>query len=275
MVDIKINMKIIVLSILIAAFMYPATLSYLLNAGKDISIAKKLSSSTLVNTRASIDPEKTKIVFMFDDGWSSVYSEAYKLMKQYDYKASVPIIPSRINKEDYMSYEQLSDLYLEGWDLLNHSYFHKENKYENSDELLSEFNKSRKWMNNRYIGRCSDMVVIPYGEINPYLIDQLKDDGYRSIRTSDNIIILDRSKIEYYPVTTINLLTNVPEYEVERLLEQSVYKSKTIILILHKIDDIDDGFGMTYNKDKFEQILMFIHENSDKFQVIIYSQLFE
>jgi len=47
-----------------------------------------------------------------------------------------------IDEKEYMSYEQLSELYLKGWDLLNHSYSHKENfeeiilfLNERSDEL--------------------------------------------------------------------------------------------------------------------------------------------
>lgn len=274
MISIKINMKIIILSIIITIFMYPFTTSYLFNIMRDVSIAKKLSSSTVQNIKTTVDRDKTKVVFMFDDGWESVYTEAYELMNEFDYKGSLAVIPSLVGEAGYMSYEQLSELYLQGWELLNHTYYHKENAYEDSLKLLSDFNKARKWMTNRYIGDFSNMAVIPYGEVNPYIIDMLKGDGYRNVRTSDNIIILDRNEIEYYPVATINLLTNIPEYEVERLLAQSFTEPKTFLLIMHKIGNVDDGFGMTYSRDKFEHIITFINENSDKFQVITYSQIF-
>lgn len=273
MIIIKINIKIVILSFIIAILMYPKTFDFLINSGKDIYIAKKLTTNSIQNTKTTISSDKTSIVFMFDGGWSSVYLNAYHIFKEYDYKGSIQIIPSLVDEKEYMSYEQLAELYLEGWNLLNHSYSHKENTYVKSDELLSDFNKARQWMINRYIGKYSDMVVMPYGEINPYLIDKLKKSGYRNIRTSDNIIILNENEIKYHPVTVINLLTNVTVTEVKRQLTQTFKEHKTIVFTLNKIGDTDNGFGMTYNKNKLQQILMFINKNSDKFEVITYSEL--
>jgi len=275
MISIKINLKIVILSILVALIMYPKTIEILMNSGKSIYIAKKLSGVTIERNRTAAVVDKTRIVFMFDDGWKSVYTEAYGILEKYNYIGSVPIIPSRTVEKEYMSYEQLSELYLQGWDMLNHSYSHKENIYDNSDALLSDFNRARKWMKNRYIGIYSGMVVIPFGEINPFLIGQLKDAGYLSVRTSDNIIILNKSEIEYFPITTINLLTDVTVNEVKDILTKTFNEPNTIIFILHRIEDIDDGFDMTYRKDKLEEIIKFIDEHREKYQIITYSQLFQ
>jgi len=274
MIRIKVNMKILVLSILITALMYPKTIEFLINNGKNIYIARKLSTST-IQRNTTVDADKTKIVFIFDDGWKSVFTEAYGVMNKYDYRASVSIIPTKVYEKEYMSYEELSELYLNGWDLLNHSYSHEEDAYDNPDELLSEFNRARRWMENRHFGNCSGMLIIPYGDINPYLIKQIKDAKFSNIRTSDNILILDKYEIEYYSVNTINLLTDVTVKEVEDRLTQTSSESNAILFILHKIGNEDDEFGMTYSKDKFEQIIMYINQHSDKFQVISYSQLFE
>ena len=232
-----------------------------------------LKNNTIQNNNSTIDRDKTKIVFMFDDGLSSVYSEAYSLMKEYGYKGSVSIIPSLIVENEYMSYKELAELYLDGWDLLNHSYSHRADAYNNTDELLSDFDKSRRWMENRYFGKYSDMVVMPHGEINPYLISQLKNAGYRSVRTSDNIIVLDSFNYYYYPINSINPLTNISVNEVTAQLKQSFNEFKTFVLIFHKIGDEEDEFGMTYSKDKLKQIIMFINRHSDIFQVLTYSQL--
>ncbi len=274
MSDIKINIKVVILSILIAILMYPKTIVFLINTGKNIYVAKTLSTSTVQNDETSVNIDKNKVVFMFDDGWGSVYSEGYDIMKKYNFKGTIGVIPSRVSEKEYMSYKQLSELYLDRWDLLNHSYSHNENLYSDSDKLLSDFNRAKQWMENRYIGKSSNVIVMPYGEINPYLIGQFKEAGYRNIRTSDNIITLDKTKIEYYPITTISLLTDVSVEKVKNLLSQMLGQQKTIIFILHKIGDEDDSFGMTYSKDKLEQIIQFIHKNSKEFEVITYSQLF-
>lgn len=273
MVFIKINIKIIVLSILISVLMYPSAINYLIDAARDFSIAKRLSRGT-VKVNTTIDSDKSNVVFVFDDGWESVYTEAYELFNGFNYTGSVSVIPSRVGEAGYMTYEQLSDIYMKGWNLLNHTYSHSEDFYNDPDELLSDFNKAKKWMENRYIGDQSHMAVLPYGEINPYLIEKLKNNGYKNIRTSDNIIVLDKDKIEYYHVSTINLLTDVTVSEVINKLKPALEEPKSIMFILHKIEDGNDGFGMTYSRDKLEQILMFINQHKDKLQVITYSQLF-
>lgn len=274
MILIKINKKIVILSLLIAILMYPKTIFFLVKTVENIHIAKKLGSSTIQTNNPTVNTNKTNIVFMFDGGWKSIYTEVYGIMKKYGFKGSISVIPSLVDENEYMSYKQLAELYLEGWDLLNHSYSHKENMYNYPNELLSDFNKARQWMTNRYIGKCSNMVVIPYGEINPYVIKLFKEAGYRNIRTSENIIILENDEIVYYPATVINLIANVTVDKVKNILSEPVNQSKTVIFILNKIGNMDDAFGMTYRKDKLEQIIMFINEHSDKFQVITYSQLF-
>ena len=273
MINIKLNIKIVIISIVLSIFMYPRTIEFLADSIKMNYIAVQLNTTDLQRDTINIDPEMVKIVIMFDDGWESVYSNAYKILEKYNFKASIPIIPSLVDEEEYMSYKELADLYIQGWDLLNHSYTHKDESYNQPVQLVSDFNKSREWMNNRYIGNGSDMVVMPYGVINPYLINKFREEGYRNVRTSDNIILLDKDIIEYYPIRTINLLTDMKANEVINILETSEHK--TIIFILHKIEDTKDGYGMTYSKDKFEQILEYIYNNNDQFQVITYSQLFK
>lgn len=274
MIVIKINIKVVIVSIFIAVLMYPKTIGFLINSGKNIYIATKLSTINIQDDNTKVNTDKTKIIFMFDDGWKSVYSEAYNVIDEYNYKGNVALIPSLIGEEEYMTYEQLSELYLQGWDLINQSYSHEEDMYNDSDKLLSDFNKARQWMENRYIGKCSDMIVIPYGEINPYLIDRLRDAEYHNVRISDNIIKLKNNNIEYYPISMLNLLTDITVDEAKKLLIQKSKKHNTIMIILNKIRDTDKGYGMTYSKDKFEQIVMFINENKDEFEVVTYSQLF-
>lgn len=275
MISIKLNLKAVVLSVLIAVLMYPRTLEILIRSAEDISIARKLSSNAIRYNIDIIEPDKTKVVIMFDGGWSCVYTDAYEAMKKYNYKGTVAIIPSRINESQFMSYKQLADLYLEGWAFLNHSYSHKDNSYDMTDEMLKDFNRARQWMKNRYLGDFGDMVVMPYGEINPYLIEQLKAAGYRNVRTSDNVILLDKAEIEYYQVAMINLSKDLAVNEVQEMLTNITDETKAVIIVLNKIGSKEDSVDMTYSKVKFEEILRFINKNSDKLQIVTYSQLFE
>lgn len=275
MIIIKIYVRIIILSFIVAMFMYPKTIGIIVSSVRDIHVAFKLSARNIsdVNNKA-VDNDKTKVVFMFDDGWRSVYTEAFEVFKQYNYKASVPIIAGMIGETEYLTYNELAELYLDGWDLLNHTYLHKDGMYGNGEELLSDFNRGRNWMKNRFLGDYSNMAVMPYGEINPYLLRLLKEAGYLNVRTSGNIIVLDDPRQYYYSVNCISLLTDVTSNEAIDLLEQTHNESKTAIFILHKINDIDEGLGMTYSKEKLHRIIRYIDDNSDRYTIVTYSQLF-
>lgn len=104
MISIKINIKIVILAISISSLMYPQTIEKLVNSSRNFKIAKILSTSTIEENNVHFDPDKTNIIFMFDGGWNSVYEDAYEIMEKYNYKGSVSLIPSRIDKKDYMKY---------------------------------------------------------------------------------------------------------------------------------------------------------------------------
>jgi len=112
----------------------------------------------------AVDEDKIQIVFMFDNGWASVYSEAFPLFQKYGMIGSVSIIPSLITESEYMNYAEVCELYIQGWDILNHCYFHKENMYDQPEQQLLEFNRGREWMKRNYLVKCADVAVIPYGE---------------------------------------------------------------------------------------------------------------
>lgn len=197
-------------------------------------------------TAASIDEDKIQIAFMFDDGWSSVYTNAYPLFQKYGIKGSVAIIPSLTAESEYMNYCQIGELYRQGWDILNHSYSHKEDMYDQPEQLLFEFNRAREWMERNYLVKGADMAVIPYGECNPYLIKLLAENDYRNIRTSSNIIAIHNKKTTYYSVRAISP-HNKSSLDLIREDLLTAYNEKTAVLfILHKIEPIEDEFQMTF-----------------------------
>lgn len=262
--------------------MYPKTISLVAYTAKNIYIAHKLSSNQSMeisriegqNSNITEKSDKIKVVVMFDGGWKSVFTEAYEIMRQYHLQGSVSVIPSQVDKEGFLSYGELAELYLHQWDLLNHSFSHDEKHIDKSYELLSDFNKAREWMKNRFIGRNKDNVVVPFGEINPYLLKLLEAHGYSSLRTSDNVIILDKNKYHYFPVNILNLTNPIGVEDVENFLKESLVDSRNVILIFNKIGNKDNGLGMTYSKAGFEEVIKLLDKIGDNFHIVTYSELF-
>jgi len=61
---------------------------------------------------------------MFDDGLSSVYTEALPLLENHGYKANVAISASKINKRGFLDENQIKELLSSRWALSDHTYSH-------------------------------------------------------------------------------------------------------------------------------------------------------
>jgi len=63
----------------------------------------------------------------FDDGLASTWKHAFPILRQYQQKATVGIICSRLfmQDDDYMTTEQTLDLHRNGWEIVSHSLTHK------------------------------------------------------------------------------------------------------------------------------------------------------
>ena len=274
----KLYSAFVIVAICLSVLMYPGTYARLYHGLIDIIALLRLSNfSSRDLPFTAVDKTKTPVVFMFDDGWNSVYSDAYPLMKRYGYRGSIAVIPGMVREREYMSYSQLAELYMDGWDVLNHSYSHLEDMYFRCDEMLSEYMRAREWLNRHFFTRGMNMIVMPMGECNPYLIPLLIKKGFKSIRTSDNVLLLRRNEATYFPVKTIHLLTDVStETALAELMAcWSSGNSAAVLFNLHKIDEIDDPAQISFSPQKLAALIEFIHANEDKFQVVTYSCLLD
>src|SRR5574337_745077 len=72
-----------------------------------------------------INPATTPtLLLMFDDGYSSQYSEAALYMGSKGLKGSIGVVSSLVGTNGYMNAAILQTLYNSGWDLINHSASH-------------------------------------------------------------------------------------------------------------------------------------------------------
>lgn len=266
----------VIAAICFSVLMYPGTYPYLFNGVVDTFVLLRLSNFSYSDIpTCSVDKTKTQVVFMFDDGWNSVYSDAYPLLKRYGYRGSVAVIPGMVREREYMSYDQLAQLYMAGWDILNHSYSHMEDMYFRCEEMLSDYMRAREWMGKHFFTRGMNMIITPMGECNPYLIPLLIKRGFKSIRTSDNVLLLSRNKATYFPAKTIHLFAYVSIETVQNELMACLGSDSAVLFNLHKIDRTDDKTQTSFSPQKLVALIEFIHANEDKFQVVTYSCLLD
>lgn len=268
------------LTIIIVLLMFPRTYTilheYLISINNTFRIlaAEVPGRASEVNKDNIPDKDSIKITFIFDGGYEGVYQWAYPLFKRYALKANVGVVPSLTKEKEYMNVSELTSLYLEGWDILNQTFPYQPDLYDNPTRLIEDIQRTKKWMDNRMFTRTSDCVIMTYGEINPYLIGLLKDKDYKSVRTSDNIIDLSKHRIEYKTIRAMDL-TKAPDISaIENFLDDSYKLNAAAVFILSKVGENNDSGDKVFSQYSLKQLLEYLNENRDRFEVVSYSDLF-
>lgn len=99
-------------------------LKFLRNEGFDNMTPEQLNQA--FNSRKA--PPGKHVLFTFDDGYKSIITQAYPLMKKYGFTGTVFLNSSTVGKliwtNDHISLEDLRFLLSEGWSLGNHTCSH-------------------------------------------------------------------------------------------------------------------------------------------------------
>lgn len=233
--------------------------------------AKVKVISEEVTTLPLVTKGKINVMFVMDDGWKSEYTIGYNLFKQYGMKANIAAIPSLVEKDGYMTLNQLSDLYINGWDILSHTYNHYNLIDLSSDEKISEFNKTRSWLLSHGFVRTKDIVVFPGGYYDKNTIDILKTNNYKSARSLEEVWNIP-SEIKESNVNIIILDSSFKAEWAINSIDDALINNKDIIFILHKLEKVTTNTGMQYDPQSLEKILDYVSSKKEKVNVVTYSQ---
>ena len=232
----------------------------------------QLAASDHVMSIPQMPAQKGHIVFVMDDGWETQYTAAYPLFEKYGYPACIAVIPAAVDTDNYMSYRQLADLYLDGWDMLNHTYNHL-NLAELSEQAQAEqMNKSREWLESHGLKCGADILVYPGGAFNQTTLDVMKREDFAAGRSLKSLWLADQaSSLEDAEVC--NLISGMPFDAVKAAVDKTMSNGSTVIFMMHKIEPITDGTHMQIEEYFLEQILSYIAAYADRLNVVTMTQL--
>ena len=138
-------------------------------------------------------PEKS-VVITIDDGYRTIYTTAWPLLKQYGFPFTVFLYGEGLERgyANYLTWAQVREMQAAGVDFQDHSYFHHRlaNRPGNADELAwrrwirDDLSRSRALLAAR-LGRVPRFFAIPYGEYNSLVLDEAQKLGYEAILTQD------------------------------------------------------------------------------------------
>lgn len=124
-----------------------------------IGTTVQLGKVSVVPDFASLYPTGLATIW-FDDGYASVYTTAFPILKALGLRATAAVITQAIDGSNYMTLSQLQDLVANGWDVVEHSptsAMHASSfTAVDADVLLNALVADRAWfashgLNNKYI----------------------------------------------------------------------------------------------------------------------------
>ena len=127
---------------------------------------------------------RNAVVITVDDGYRSVYTEMYPLLKRYKYPFSVFIYPNWIGKSAYaLTWSQIKEMAGEGVAIESHSLSHsfltrRKSGVKNYNSFLNaELAKSKETI-EKQTGKRVRFLAYPYGDYDPHVASEAKSAGY-------------------------------------------------------------------------------------------------
>lgn len=126
------------------------------------------------------------VVLTVDDGWESVYTYMYPIIKKLNIPVTLFIYPESISSKNFLSWNQLTELKNTGlFDIQSHTYSHPNFKiakkklssaaYERF--VQKELSSSKKILEDK-MGTKVTLLAWPFGIYNAYLENEAEKAGY-------------------------------------------------------------------------------------------------
>ena len=125
-------------------------------------------------------PDRT-VAITIDDAYLSVYTEAWPRLTEAGFPFTLFVASSPIDRElsGYMSWEQIRELQSSGVTIGSQTHTHPHMHRLSDEEVRAEISTS----NERFIeelGLRPELFAYPYGEYSQFVIDAVKDAGFRA-----------------------------------------------------------------------------------------------
>jgi len=121
---------------------------------------------------------KKSVVITFDDGYLDNYTNAYPILKQFGFKATIFDITSTVDTSaNYLNSAQLKELSSNGIDIEPHTITHPYLNKLSYDQQYKELKISKDFIET-LLSKTVKFVAYPYGEWNQDTIKAVKNIGY-------------------------------------------------------------------------------------------------
>ena len=134
------------------------------------------------------------VIITIDDGYRSVYENAWPLLREYGYPFTVFLYAKATENKhsNYMTWEQVREMKNGGVDFQNHGFAHEHMAFRPSGMDMEEY---RAWIRadlavstrilSEELKERPRFFAVPYGEYNRVLLEETRSFGYEAILLQD------------------------------------------------------------------------------------------
>ncbi|EUJ24747.1 hypothetical protein PGRAN_02590 [Listeria grandensis FSL F6-0971] len=200
-------------------------------------------------------------IFTMDDNWTDQYTKAYPILKDQGLRGNIAVIKNKVDAAGYMTKANLSEVYENRWDLLNHTSTHPELNLITKAEQKTELDGCRDYLNINGFNRASDCVVYPKGGYNADLLAVQAEANYRWGRSLINGIDVDAPNSNYL-VKTINLVPVITLAQAKAAVDEAYKVGGTVVFLIHKlVPEAEIATDtMFYSIERYEALAAYVAE---------------
>jgi peptidoglycan/xylan/chitin deacetylase (PgdA/CDA1 family) len=265
---------VILVFLVLAILLTPVILDRTSALVAEAATAAKLAAYKAGETE-SIAPaeEKGSVAIIMDDGFETQYTSGYKVLKRSGLKGAVAVIPAAVGEAGYMNYRQLAELYMDGWDMLNHTYNHMGLTELSKEEQALQILRGRDWLRSRQLLRGSDILVYPGGNHNELTKEALKETGTAAARSLKSVWVRE---LDCTPedVEVCNIISGMPVKDIKAAIDKAANNKSAVLLVLHKIEPVTDDSKMQIEESTLQSIVDYIADNGS-LNVVTLSELLQ
>lgn len=127
-------------------------------------------------------PDKP-IMITFDDGYLDNYTNAYPILKKYNFNATIFIITNLIGQDNrFMSWDQIREMQQYGIVFGSHTANHKSLTSLTPEQVMNELSQSRDEM-MRQLGKTPKYFAYPTGTYSGEIEEMVRSAGYKAAFT--------------------------------------------------------------------------------------------
>ena len=199
--------------------------------------------------------ENNHIKIAFDDGYESVYANAFPIMEEYSLKGIVfPIsgyigktndwdVTFGVNKTMHLTKTQLLTLSENGWEIGSHSHLHRSFKWMSNDEIKDDVVTSKRIIEN-ITGKAVTSFCLPFGDYTIKAIEIIEEAGFINLFMQLPLLkkVVKSSKIQLqycrsiYSTDSVKSLQNkYQNINSERLKENFIHSFSTATVLVKEM----------------------------------------